>query len=119
MTVSYKSIKSITGVAGEGSPVGGKFAAATAKQEFIFDFDRPDSDSAILFPVGSVVVGIDLTFAGTVAQPSAIEVGGVAIEAATEAAPVAIPADNSGEVVFTGVTAATDGKIIVRYNKVA
>lgn len=68
------------------------------------------------FPVrGNVkVVGVDVTFAtGTV---SALTIGGVAVLAATAAAPVALAGSNTGVVAQTGGTA---GTVIVKFANVS
>lgn len=68
------------------------------------------------FPVRNnvKVIGVNTSFAtGTV---SAVAIGGVAVLAATEAAPVAIADGNTGVVTQTGGTA---GTIIIRYINVS
>lgn len=58
-----------------------------------------------------VVLADDAEAEGTV---TAITVGGVNVTAATEAAPVEIPAGNSGVVVATG---ATGGNIMIKFRR--
>lgn len=69
-----------------------------------------------VFPVieGVKVVGVDKTYAtGTV---SAIAIGGVSINSASEGSPVTIPSTNTGVITQTGGTA---GKVIIKYKRVA
>lgn len=64
------------------------------------------------FPVRNnvKVIGVDLNFAvGTV---TAVTIGGVAVQAATESAPVTIANTNTGVVAQTG---GTGGFIVIRY----
>lgn len=77
--------------------------------------DLPLSGLNYKFPVRNnvKVYHVDTTFAtGTV---SAVTVGGVAVLAATEAAPVQIPEGNTGVVAQTG---GTGGYIIIKYHNV-
>lgn len=65
-----------------------------------------------VFPTGNgiKVIGINTTFVtGTV---TAVTIGGVAVTAATEAAPVSIPDGNTGIVAQTGGTA---GTLIIKF----
>lgn len=78
-----------------------------------------DGDGMIDMPVFQVntavaVTGIDTTFVtGTV---TAVDIGGVGVEAATPSAPVELYADNTGEIVVTGATA---GTLIINYKQIA
>lgn len=68
------------------------------------------------FPVleGVKVTGIDKTYAtGTV---SAISIGGVSVNAASEASPVTIPSTNTGVIAQTG---GTGGVVIVKFKRKA
>lgn len=84
------------------------------RNEFVVEL--PMSGLDYKFPQGNgvYVTGVDLTFAvGTV---SAVAIGGVAVAAATDAAPVAIPEGNTGVVTQTG---GTGGKIVIQYKNVS
>lgn len=65
-------------------------------------------------PGGVYVTKVDISFA--TGPVTAYTIGGVNVFAATEAAPVFIPAANTGVIVQTGGTA---GVIVVKYKNVA
>ena len=76
--------------------------------EFIWNLDGSVID--VLFPRNVEVIGVDETF--TTGDVTALSIGGVAVIAATEAAPVAIVSANTGVLAQTGGTA---GYIVIRY----
>lgn len=76
--------------------------------EFVWNLDR--ADVGVLFPRNVEVTGVDETF--VTGDITALSVGGVAVIAATEAAPVGIVAANTGVLAQTGGTA---GYIVIRY----
>lgn len=76
--------------------------------EFIINLDR--AALPVKFPRNVEVIGVDETF--VTGDVTALAIGGVAVIAATEAAPVAIVSANTGVIAVTGGTA---GYIIVRY----
>lgn len=76
--------------------------------EFVWNLDG--DELPILFPRNVEVIAVDQTF--TTGTVTALTIGGVDVIAATEAAPVAVVAANTGVLVQTGGTA---GYIVVRY----
>lgn len=76
--------------------------------EFVINLDR--AALPVKFPVNVEVVGVDETF--VTGDVTALTIGGVAVIAATEAAPVGIVPANTGVISQTGGTA---GYIIVKY----
>ena len=80
--------------------------------EWMLDFDN--TDLAFGFPVtdGSAYVTIVDT---TVTNATTLTIGGVNVIAATDAAPVLIPAANTGVIGTDGTT----GKVLITYNKYA
>jgi hypothetical protein len=80
--------------------------------EFMIDLDLAGLDFG--FPVvdGSAYVTIVDT---AVSNATTFTIGGVNVVAATDAAPVLVPAANTGVIVTDGTT----GKILVTYNKYA
>lgn len=84
------------------------------RNEFVIDL--PLSGLGFKFPVGNgiYVTGVDKTFAvGTV---SAVTIGGVAVAAATDAAPVLLAQGNTGVFAQTG---GTGGKLVIQYKNVS
>lgn len=78
------------------------------ENEFVWNLDR--GVLPVKFPRNVKVTGVDRTFAtGTV---TALTVGGVAVLAATDAAPVSVVKANTGVLAQTGATA---GYIVIRY----
>jgi len=76
--------------------------------EFVWNLDG--GVLPVKFPRNVEVTGVDITFsAGPV---TALTIGGVAVFAATEAAPVGIVSANTGVLVQTG---GTSGSIVIRY----
>lgn len=81
-----------------------------------FVIDGTDAGLRFTFPRGDGVWvnGRDLTFAvGTV---TSIKIGGIEVIGATEAAPVRLFKENTGDIVVTGLTS---GKVVVDYKNVA
>jgi hypothetical protein len=81
--------------------------------EYMIDLSAPRL--GFLFPRGDgrYVIGVDTTWAnGTV---TAVTIGGVAVLAATDAAPVQLTNSNTGVVAVTGTAA---GRIIIRYKNI-
>lgn len=76
--------------------------------EFVWNLDG--DTLPVLFPRNVEVIGVDETF--VTGNVTALSVGGVAVIAATEAAPVGIVAANTGVLAQTGGTA---GYIVIRY----
>lgn len=76
--------------------------------EFVWNLDG--DELPVLFPRNVEVTGVDETF--TTGDVTALSVGGVAVIAATEAAPVGIVTANTGVLAQTGGTA---GYIVIRY----
>lgn len=76
--------------------------------EFVWNLDG--TSLPVLFPRNVEVTGVDETF--TTGDVTALSIGGVAVIAATEAAPVGIVTANTGVLAKTGGTA---GYIIIRY----
>jgi hypothetical protein len=76
--------------------------------EFVWDIA---AGLPVKFPTNVEVTGVDLTF-NTGTAVTALTIGGVAVIAATEAAPVGIVTANTGVLAKTGGTA---GTIIIRY----
>lgn len=93
----------------------GVFKTEGYQNEFVWNLESTGLPFKFPVPVGGVeVVKVDVFFAeGTV---SAVTVGGVAVLAATEAAPVALAANNTGVLAQTG---GTGGVIVIRYRNVA
>lgn len=93
----------------------GVFKTEGYKYEYVWNLE--DAGLPFLFPVppgGCEVTQVDIFFdEGTT---TAVSIGGVAIIAATEAAPVAIAANNTGVLAQTG---ATGGLIVIHYRNVA
>lgn len=93
----------------------GVFKTEGFQYEFVWNLEQ--SGIAFDFPVpegGCEVVQVDIFFdEGTT---TAVSIGGVAVIAATEAAPVAIAGNNTGVLAQTG---ATGGCIVIRYRNVA
>jgi hypothetical protein len=86
----------------------GVFKTEGYENQFVWNLD-----SAVLpvkFPRNVEVIGVDETFA--TGDVTALSVGGVAVIAATEAAPVGIVSANTGVLAQTGGTA---GYIVIRY----
>ena len=82
--------------------------------EYVFDLGS--EKIGFPFPVlaGCKVVGVDKTYAtGTV---TAIAIGGVSINAASEGSPVTIADTSTGVITQTGGTA---GKVIIKYKRLA
>lgn len=76
--------------------------------EFVWNLDSENLD--VLFPRNVEVIGVDETF--VTGDVTALTIGGVAVIAATEAAPVGIVTANTGVLAQTGGTA---GYIVIRY----
>ena len=76
--------------------------------EFVWNLDGDTLD--VLFPRNVEVTGVDETF--VTGDVTALSIGGVAVIAATEAAPVGITSANTGVLAQTGGTA---GYIVIRY----
>lgn len=76
--------------------------------EFVWNLDL--AGTVVTFPTNVEVTGVDQTF--TTGTVTALTVGGVAVIAATEAAPVGIVTANTGVLAQTGGTA---GYIVIRY----
>jgi len=76
--------------------------------EFVYNLDR--TAIGVEFPRNVEVIAVDETF--VTGNVTALTIGGVDVIAATEAAPVAIVAANTGVIVQTGGTA---GYIVIRY----
>lgn len=93
----------------------GVHRTAGYKNEYVID--QPSQGLVYLFPRGGgvFVTGVDKTYVKT-GTVTAVTIGGVAVAAATDAAPVFIPSTNTGEVVQTGMTA---GRIIISFKKEA
>lgn len=93
----------------------GVFKTEGYKYEFVWNLE--DTGLPFKFPVpkgGCEVTQVDIFFdEGTT---TAVSIGGVAVIAATEAAPVAIPFGNTGVLAQTG---ATGGLIVIHYRNVA
>lgn len=90
---------------------------AGVENEYVMDLDA--EGIAVGFPSPSSakgqslwVTGVDETQAS--GSVSGVTIGGVAVEAATEAAPVEIAPGNSGEVVASG---ANGGKLVINFNR--
>lgn len=75
-----------------------------------FVWEMAGSVLPVKFPRNVEVIGVDETFA--TGDVTALTIGGVAVLAATEAAPVAIVSANTGVLAKTGGTA---GYVIIRY----
>jgi hypothetical protein len=84
------------------------------KNEFVID--GVDSGLNLTYPRGDGirVYYIDKTFA--VGNVTSIKIGGIEVSGATEAAPIQLFKENTGEIVVVGLTS---GKIIVGYKNVA
>jgi hypothetical protein len=80
--------------------------------EFMIDKDSQQLDFGFPATDGSAYVTL---VDHTVSNGTTFTIGGVDVSAATDAAPVNIPADNTGVI----VTDATTGKVLVTYNKYA
>lgn len=94
----------------------GRGVIKTAGYRNQFVIDGTDAGLRFTFPRGDGVWvnGRDLTFAvGTV---TSIKIGGIEVINATEAAPVRLFKENTGEIVVVGLTS---GKVIVDYKNVA
>lgn len=78
--------------------------------EFLIDFDNTDLEFGFPVTNGSAYVTI-VDF--TPSDGSTFTIGGVDVTGATDAAPVQIPADNTGVI----VSDATSGQVLVTYNK--
>lgn len=76
--------------------------------EFVWNLDT--AAGLVKFPNNVEVIGVDETF--VTGDVTALTIGGVAVIAATEAAPVAIVSANTGVLAKTGGTA---GYIVIRY----
>ena len=91
--------------------VKGNLPSSGYKKEFVVNLDG--TGPVIKFPVvdgRAYITGYDASFVtGTVTD---IDIGAVDVDAATEAAPIRIPANNTGVVVQTGGTA---GDLIIHY----
>lgn len=89
----------------------------TEGYEYTYVWNLEDTGLPFTFPVypgGVKVVEVDDSFAeGTV---TALTIGGVAVFAATEAAPVTIPEGNTGVLAQTG---GTGGLLVIRFRNVA
>lgn len=86
----------------------GVFKTEGYYNEFIYNIDG--QNLPVKFPRNVEVIGVDETF--VTGNVTALTVGGVDVIAATEAAPVAVVAANTGVLAQTGGTA---GYIVVRY----
>ena len=87
------------------------------QNEFVYNIAAAGKAIDFKFPVmpgGVYVTKVDISFA--TGPVTALTIGGVAVFAATDAAPVSIPAGNTGVIVQTGGTA---GTIVIRYKNVA
>lgn len=94
----------------------GRGVVKTAGYRNQFVIDGVDAGLHFTFPRGDGVWvnGHDYTFAvGTV---TSIKIGGVEVSGATDAAPVRLFKENTGEIVVVGLTS---GKIVVDYKNVA
>lgn len=93
----------------------GVFKTEGYQYEFVWNLEATGIPFAFpVAPGGVEVVQVDTFFdEGTT---TAVSIGGVAVLAATEAAPVAIAANNTGVLAQTG---ATGGLIVIRYRNVA
>lgn len=93
----------------------GVFKTEGYQYEFVWNLE--DAGLPFAFPVppgGCEVTQVDIFFdEGTT---TAVSIGGVAVFAATAAAPVAIAANNTGVLAQTG---ATGGLIVIHYRNVA
>ncbi|MNQ04013.1 hypothetical protein D3C85_167200 [compost metagenome] len=76
-----------------------------------FVWELAGDDLPVKFPTNVEVIGVDETFS-TGTDITALTIGGVAVIAATEAAPVGIVAANTGVLAKTGGTA---GYVIIKY----
>jgi hypothetical protein len=82
--------------------------------EYVFTIDGDKIDFPFPVLAGVKVVGIKKSEAtGTI---TAITVGGVNVNSATDASPVTVPSGNTGVIVQTGGTA---GKIVIKYTRLA
>lgn len=84
------------------------------RNEYVID--QADQGLQYLFPRGGgiFVFGLDKTYA--VGSVTSVKIGGLEVSAATEAAPVYIPASNTGQCVQTGMTS---GRLVVLFKKEA
>lgn len=93
--------------------VKGEFPSDSYETQVVVNLDGAGPD--ILFPWtdGSAwITGIDTTFVtGAVTD---VDIGAVAVEGATEAAPVQVPNANTGVIAQTGGTA---GNLIIKYKR--
>jgi hypothetical protein len=88
--------------------VKGVFKTVGYESEFVWDLSK--TGLPVKFPTNVEVTGVDLTFVtGTV---TALTIGGVAVLAASLAAPVGVVTANTGVLVKTGGTA---GTIVIRF----
>jgi hypothetical protein len=86
----------------------GVFKTEGYDSEFVWNLSA--TGLPVKFPTNVEVTGVDVTFVtGTV---TALTIGGVAVFAATEAAPVGVVTANTGVLVKTGGTA---GVLVIRY----
>lgn len=92
----------------------GVLPSVGAESQFSVNFDGEADPRQFKFPVGVKCYVTGVVTAGATGTVSACTVGGVAVLAATEAAPVVIPANNTGVVVVTGATA---GTVLIKYLK--
>lgn len=95
---------------------GGQGVHHSDDQRNYYVIDQADEGLQFLFPRGGgiFVCGIDTTYAtGAV---TSVKIGGLEVSASTEAAPVYIPASNTGQCVQTGMTS---GRLILLYKKEA
>lgn len=95
----------------------GQFKTEGYQNEFVYNIAAAGKAIDFKFPVmpgGVYVTKVDISFA--TGPVTALTIGGVAVFAATDAAPVLVPAGNTGVIVQTGGTA---GTIVIRYKNVA
>lgn len=93
----------------------GNFPSTGPYMEFAVNFDGEAAPLGQKFPVGvdMIVVGIEAGFAtGTATK---VSIGGVECKAATAAAPVKIPHNNTGVLDVAGFTA---GTLVIKYARV-
>ena len=95
----------------------GQFKTEGYQNEFVYNIAPAGKFIDFKFPVmpgGVYVTKVDISFA--TGPVTALTIGGVNVFAATDAAPVSVPAGNTGVIVQTGGTA---GTIVIRYKNVA
>lgn len=99
----------------ESGGVRGVFKTEGYLYEYVIDLEGESLPfDFVSYPGGVAVFEVDETFVeGNV---TALTIGGVAVLAATRAAPVILAADNTGVIAQTG---GTGGKLIVRFKNVA